>query len=146
MRTRVLVVGVAFAAAGMITACERTTPGTVAMTTEPGFSISTTSRPTTSSPRSTTPRSTTPNSTTPRSTTPRTPGSGPRSDALSMACQEYVDLDPAEQESVIDEIINQSDSVFDPSQRDIAKIFVDGTCTFLPEAVVSELLLGGPPP
>ena len=141
MRTRVLFAATAFAAMGLISGCNQTTPGTVAMTTEPGF----TQRTTTTRPSTTTPRTTTPRSTTPRSTTPGSTPTGPRSDSLSMSCGEYVTLDPDEQTSVVEDIINQPDSVFPPDQQEIAKILVDGTCSFLPDAVVSELLLGTPP-
>jgi hypothetical protein len=134
MRTCVLVAVATFVVAGAVAGCDRTTPGTVAMTTEPGGStrISTSARPTTSSPRPSTPR-----------TSPGTPPSG---DALDVTCQEYVDLDEADQTALIEEILNDETSVLGPGDTEIAKTLADAVCTFLPTSKVSEVLLGETPP
>jgi len=141
MRTRVLIAGASIVLAAGITACERTTPGTVAMTTEPGASLSTT------------PRSTT------RPTLPSFPGipglpSTPRtssdvpppSNSLTMTCEEYNDLDPDTQTAVIEKIVAQEGSVIGPQNTEIAKTLADAMCQFMPTSTVNELLLGGSPP
>jgi hypothetical protein len=134
MRTRVLVVAATFVVAGAIAGCDRTTPGTVAMTTEAGQStrISTSSRPTTSAPRTSTPR-----------TSSNAP---PPGDALAVTCEEYVDLDEADQTAVIEEILKDETSVLSPGDAEIAKTLADAVCTFLPDSTVSEILLGETPP
>jgi hypothetical protein len=134
MRTRVLVAAATFAVAGAIAGCDRTTSGTVAMTTEAGSptKISTSSRPTTSSPRTSTPKTS--------SSAP------PPGDALSVTCAEYVDLDPADKTAVIEEILKDQASVLSPGDAEIAKTLADAVCTFLPESTVSAILLGETPP
>ncbi|MBJ7341665.1 hypothetical protein [Mycolicibacterium sp.] len=144
MRTRVLVAVAAFVVAGATAGCDRTTPGTVAMTTEAGSStrISTSSRPTTSSPRTSSPRTSSP-----RTSTPRTSSEAPPpGDALNVTCAEYVDLDTAQQRAVIEEILKDKTSVLSPGDAEIAKTLADAVCTFLPESKLSEILLGETPP
>lgn len=139
MRTRVLVAAATFIVAGVITGCDRTTPGTVAMTTEPGGSTrtSTSTRPTTSSPRTSSPRT----------STPRTSSDAPPSgDALDVTCKEYADLDEASQTALVEEILNDRNSVLGPGDAEIAKSLADAVCTFLPTSKVSEILLGETPP
>jgi hypothetical protein len=136
MRTRVLVAAATFLVAGVLTGCDRTTPGTVAMTTEPGGSL----RTTTSSPRTSTPRTSTPR-------TPRTSSDAPPpGDALEVTCQEYVDLDEADQTALIEAILSDESSVLAPKDSEIAKTLADAVCTFLPASKVSEILLGETPP
>jgi hypothetical protein len=134
MRTRVLLAAATFVVAGALSGCDRTTTGTVAMTTEPGYSsrTSTPSRATPSSPRTSTPR-----------TSPRTPPSG---DALDVTCSEYVGLDEASQTALIEEILNDETSVLGPGDAEIAKTLADAVCTFLPTSRVSDILLGETPP
>jgi hypothetical protein len=134
MRTRVLVAAATFVVAGAIAGCDRTTGGTVAMTTEAGPStrISTSSRPTTSAPRTSTPR-----------TSSNAP---PPGGALAVTCEEYVDLDKAGQTAVIEEILKDEKSVLSPGDAEIAKTLADAVCTFLPDSTVSEILLGETPP
>jgi hypothetical protein len=132
MRTRVLVAGAAILLAAGITACERTTPGTVAMTTEPGASTTRSSTPSTSQPRTSSPR-----------TSSNVP---PPSDSLTMTCKAYLDLDPDTQTAVVDEILKQEGSVLGPQNTEIAKTLADAVCQFLPTSTVSEILLGGSPP
>lgn len=140
MRTRVLVAGASILLAAGITACERTTPGTVAMTTEPGASLST-------------PRSTS------RPTMPSLPGipglpSTPRtssnvpppSNSLTMKCEEYNGLDADTQLAVIQKIVSQDGSVIGQQNVEIAKTLADAMCQFIPSSTVNELLLGGSPP
>ncbi|BDX29804.1 hypothetical protein TUM20985_03510 [Mycobacterium antarcticum] len=134
MRLRVLVAAATFVVAGAIAGCDRTTPGTVAMTTEAGPSTrtSTSSRPTTSSPRTSTPR-----------TSSEAP---PPGGALGVTCSEYVDLDDAGKTAVIEEILSSENSVLGTGDAEIAKTLADAVCTFLPDSTVSEILLGGTPP
>ena len=118
--------------------CDRTTPGTVAMTTEPGGSTrsstpSTSSRPTTSSPRTSTPRTS--------SEAPPAPG-----DAAAVTCRDYENLDPASQTALIEEILSGRSSVLGPGDAEIAKSLADAVCTFLPTTKVSDILLGESPP
>jgi len=117
-----------------IAACERSTPGTVAMTTEPGMS---TPRPSTSSPRTSSPRT----------SSPRTSSDvPPPSNSLTMTCEEYNDLDPDTQTAVIAEIVAQDGSVIGAQNTEIAKTLADAMCQFMPTETVNELLLGGSPP
>lgn len=124
MRTRVLVAAVTFVVTGAIAGCDRTTPGTVAMTTEPGGAThtSTSSRPTTSS------------------------DAPPPGDALDVTCKEYVGLDEASRTALIAEILNGETSVLGPGDAEIAKSLADAVCTFLPTSKVSDILLGETPP
>ncbi len=137
MRKRVLIAGATLMLAAGITACERTTPGTVAMTTEPGF---TTTRTSTPFPLPTLP-------TRPGTSTPRTSSNvPPPGDSLTMTCEQYIDLDPDTQTAVIEEILAQEGSVLGPQNTEIAKTLADAVCQFLPTSTVSEILLGGGPP
>jgi hypothetical protein len=132
MRTRVLVAAATFVVAGAISGCDRTTTGTVAMTTQPGPSTRTsTSRPSTSSPRT---------------STPRTPSQAPPGDAASVTCADYVDLDDDAKTALIEEILTDETSVLGPDDAEIAKTLADAVCTFLPDSTVSEILLGETPP
>jgi hypothetical protein len=141
MKTRVLVAGASILLAAGITACERTTPGTVAMTTEPGASLSTPQR-TTSLP------------TLPSfpglpglPSTPRTSSNvPPPPNSLTMKCEEYNGLDADTQLSVIQKIVSQDGSVIGQQNIEIAKTLADAMCQFIPSSTVNDLLLGGSPP
>jgi hypothetical protein len=63
-----------------------------------------------------------------------------------MTCKEYSGLDEDTQQAVIDEILGQEGSVLGPENAELAKTLADATCGFLPDAVLSEILFGGPPP
>jgi hypothetical protein len=132
MRTRVLIAGAAIVLAAGITSCERSIPGTVAMTTEPGPSTTRSSAPSTSRPSTSRP-----------STSSDVP---PPSDSLTMTCKDYTDLDPDTQTAVVQEILTQEGSVLGPENAEIAKSLADAVCQFLPDSTVSEILLGGGPP
>ena len=116
--------------AGALAGCGHTVTGTVAMTTEPGATTRTTSKPSTS-----------PRTSSPRTSTPATPG-----DAQSVTCSQYNDLDDADKTAVIDEILATEGSMLGPENTDIAKTLADAVCQFLPNGKVSEILLGSPPP
>ena len=143
MRTRVLIAGATLVLAAGITACERTTPGTVAMTTEPGPSTPRTSTPSIPGLPSITGLPGTPGTSSPR-TSSNVP---PPSNSLTMTCKQYIDLnDEDTQSAVIEEILKQEGSVLGPQQTEIAKTLADAVCQFLPTSTVSEILLGGGPP
>jgi hypothetical protein len=133
MRTRVAVAALTVVVAGILAGCDRTTAGTVAMTTEAGPStrISTSPRPTTSAPRTSSPQ--------PSSDVP------PPCDALAVTCKQYGGLDQASRTAVIQEIPSNDASTFSPEDTEIATTLADAMCTFLPESTVAEILLGGPP-
>jgi hypothetical protein len=141
---RVWIAGASILLAAGITACERTTPGTVAMTTEPGASLSTSQR-TTSQP------------TLPSfpglpgipglPSTPRTSSNvPPPPNSLTMKCKEYNGLDADTQLAVIQQIVSQQGSAIGRQNIEIAKTLADAMCQFIPDSTVSELLLGGSPP
>jgi hypothetical protein len=138
-----LVAGASILLAAGITACERTTPGTVAMTTEPGASLST-------SPRSTS-RPTLPSfpglpGIPGLPSTPRTSSNvPPPSNSLTMKCKEYNGLDADTQLAVVQQIVSQQGSVIGQQNIEIAKTLADAMCQFIPDSTVSQLLLGGPP-
>jgi hypothetical protein len=134
MRTRVLVAAALFVVAAAVAGCDRTTEGTVAMTTEAGPPLrsSTSSRPTPSSPRTTLPRTSSP--------------APPPGDALALTCKQYVGLDEASRTAVVEEILKDQSSVLSPGDADIAKTLADAVCTFLPDSTVAEILLGETPP
>ncbi|MEU0498163.1 hypothetical protein [Mycobacterium sp. NPDC006124] len=137
MRTRVLVAAALVAVTAAVAGCDRTTEGTVAMTTEAGppLSTSTSSRPIPTLP--TLPRTNTPG---PSSPAP------PPGDALALTCEQYVGLDEASRTAVIQEILKDQNAVLGPNEADIAKTLADAVCTFLPDSTVSEILLGETPP
>jgi len=134
MRTCVLVAAALFVVATAVAGCDRTTEGTVAMTTEAGppLQSSTPSRPTPSSPRTTLPRTSAP--------------VPPPGDAFSITCKQYVGLDEASRAGVVEEILKDQTSVLSPGDADIAKTLADAVCTFLPDSTVAEILLGETPP
>jgi hypothetical protein len=116
---------------GVLAGCSHTTAGSVAMTTEPGPSTTRSSNPT-------------PTSTIPSSSAPSAPGAPAPGDAMTMTCKEYSELDEDSQQAVIDEIVGEQGSLIGPENAELAKTLADATCGFLPDAVLSEILLGGP--
>ena len=133
MNAHVRTAAAALIAVGVLAGCSQTTTGTVAMTTEPGPSTTRSSKPT-------------PTGDSPTSSAPSTPGAQAPDDAMTMTCKEYSDLDEDTQQAVIDEIIGQEGSMIGPENGELAKTLADATCGFLPDAVLSEILFGGPPP
>lgn len=132
--------------AGLTAGCERTTPGTVAMTTQPGPPLTSTTR-------------------TPTSTMPGLPGIEipdiqipgfprntdvpvvpPPPNALSMTCGEFNKLDEATRLAVIREILAQENNPLGPNGESVGQMLVEAACQFLPDATVSEVLMGSPPP
>ena len=145
MKTHVRVTAAALIIAGLATGCQRTTEGTVAMTTEPG-------PPLTSAPSPRTPSTGLPG-------LPNIPGIEipglPNTDlpevpappnALTMTCSEYNDLDEATQLAVIRAILAQRNNSLGPEEEMVALLMANSMCQFLPDAVVSDMVLGGSPP
>jgi hypothetical protein len=121
---------------GVTAGCERTVPGTVAMTTQPGPTTttrpSTTSRPTASAPTRTS------------SPTPEVPAPA---NALTMTCKEFTGLDDATKKAVVKAILDQEkDSPFGMLGTEFAESIASTMCEFLPESTVREVLMGSPPP
>lgn len=113
-------VAAALMCVGLAAACVRTTEGTVAMTTQPGAPLDS-SRSTTS------------------------PGVAP-SDAMTMSCGEFIDLDAEDRLAVVDEILATGASVFGPLGQEFASSMAHTMCQFLPGSTVYEILMGAPPP
>ena len=148
MKTHVRVTAAALIVIGLAAGCQRTTEGTVAMTTQPG-------PPLASSPR------------TPSTALPSIPGLPnipipdiripglPDTDlpevpappnALTMTCAEYTDLDDATKLAVVRAILAQESNPLGPEDEMVALIMADSMCQFLPDSVVNEVVLGGSPP
>jgi hypothetical protein len=145
MRTHVLVVGAALILAGLTAGCDRTTPGTVAMTTEPGPPITSTTR----APSTTMPGL-------PGIPIPDIPFPGfPKNtdvpvvpappNALTMTCSEFNKLDEATRLAVIRAILAQENNPLGPNAESVGQILVEAGCQLLPQATVSEVLMGTPP-
>ena len=155
MRTHLRVTAAALVFVGLATGCARTTPGTVAMTTEPGPPIAAPSQP----PSADEPGfpgipglpglpsipglPQIPGFPMPGNTDlPKVPAPP---NALTMKCSEYTDLDEATQLAVIRAILAEQKNE-GPEAEMIAMIMATTMCGFLPSAVVKEVVLGGSPP
>ncbi|WP_374158538.1 hypothetical protein ACEWX3_01750 [Mycobacterium sp. G7A2] len=130
---------------GLTTACQRTTEGTVAQTTEPGPPLP--SAPTTTSGRPgipglpEIPGIPIPNIPLPTRNTnvPEVPAPP---NATTMTCGEYNDLDEATRVAVVREILAQENNPLGPDGEFVGQILADAACQFLPGARVSEILMG----
>jgi hypothetical protein len=149
MRTHVWVVSVVMAGAalilaGLATGCERTTPGTVAMTTQPGPPItSTTKTPTTVPGLPGIPIPDIPIPGFPRNTDVPVVPAPPN--ALTMTCSEFNKLDEATRLAVIRAILAQGNNPLGPNGESVGQMLAEAACQFLPQASVSEVLMGSPP-
>ena len=137
MRIHLLAVATAALCVGLATGCERTVPGTVAMTTQPGATTAqrpstTTSRPTALAPT----RTSSPTSTVPAP-----------ANAVTMSCKDYNGLDDATRTAVVRAILDQEkDSPFGMLGEDFAVSMATTMCQFLPQSTVREVLVGSPHP
>jgi hypothetical protein len=145
MRTHVWVAGAALILAATTAGCERTTPGTVAMTTQPGPPITSTTRtPTTTVPGL-------PGIPMPDIPIPGFPGNTnvpvvpAPPNALTMKCTEFNKLDEATRLAVIRAILAQENNPLGPNGESVGQMLVEAACQFLPQATVSEVLMGTPP-
>jgi hypothetical protein len=119
---------------GMTTGCERTVPGTVAMTTQPG---PTTTRPSTTKSR--------PTAAPTRTSSPTSEVPAP-ANALTMTCKEFTGLDDATQKAVVKAILDQEkDNPFGTLGTEFAESIASTMCEFLPDSTVREVLMGSPP-
>jgi hypothetical protein len=144
MRTHVWVAGAALILAGLTAGCERTTPGTVAMTTQPGPPLTTITRtPTTVPGLPGIPIPDIPIPGFPRNTNVPVVPAPPN--ALTMTCSEFNDLDEATRLAVIREILAQENNPLGPDGESVGQMLVEAACQFLPDATVSEVLMGTPP-
>jgi hypothetical protein len=140
VRIRLMAVIAAVLCLGLATACEKTVPGTVAQTTQPGAPLTTT-RTSTTTTKTSSPRTTTTRTSTPTSEVPAP------ANAQTMTCKEYADLDDATRKAVVKAILDQEkDSPFGMLGEDFAESMATTMCQFLPDATVKEVLMGSPPP
>jgi hypothetical protein len=144
MKTHLRVTAAALILLGVITACGRTTEGTVAMTTEPGPPINSPTRTTSPSipgmpnfPGIPIPSLPIPGRS---SDVPEVP---PPPNALTMKCSEFSELDEANRLAVVREILKQENNPLGPDGESIGQMLVEAACQFLPDATVNEVLLGG---
>ena len=137
--------GAALILAGLTAGCERTTPGTVAMTTQPGPPIASATRtPTTPVPGLPgIPMPDIPIPGFPRNTDlPEEPAPP---NALTMTCSEFNKLDEATRLAVIRAILAQENNPLGPDGESVGQMLAEAACQFLPQATVSEVLMGTPP-
>jgi hypothetical protein len=145
MRTHVWVAGAALILAGLTVGCEHTTPGTVAMTTQPGPPItSTTKTPPTVPGLPGIPIPNIPIPGFPRNTDVPVVPAPPN--ALTMKCSDFNKLDEATRLAVIRAILAQKNNPLGPNGESVGQMLVEAACQFLPQATVSEVLMGSPPP
>jgi hypothetical protein len=147
MKTHVRVTAAALILIGLATGCQRSTEGTVAMTTEPG--------PPLTAPTQTEPSSPSlpgfPNIPLPDIQIPGLPNTDlpevpAPPNATTMTCSEYTDLDDATKLAVIRAIIAEEGNPPGPEGEMIALIMADSMCQFMPDAVVNEVVVGMSPP
>jgi hypothetical protein len=120
---------------GMTTGCERTVPGTVAMTTQPGPTTTTRPPRTTSRPTAAPTRTSSPTSEVPAP-----------ANALTMTCKEFTGLDDATKKAVVKAILDQEkDNPFGTLGTEFAESIASTMCEFLPDSTVREVLMGSPP-
>jgi hypothetical protein len=145
MRTHVLVAGAALILAGLTAGCERSTPGTVAMTTQPGPPINSpsTKTPTTVPGLPGIPIPDIPIPGFPRNTDVPVVPAPPN--ALTMTCTDFNKLDEATRLAVIRAILAQENNPLGPNGESVGQMLAEAACQFLPQATVSEVLMGKPP-
>jgi hypothetical protein len=148
MRTNVWLAATALILAGLATGCERTTEGSVALTTQPGPPLTTTSSP----PPTNEPGFQIPGL--PGITIPNIPGLPgspdtslpevpPPAGALTMKCSEYSGLDDATKLAVVKAILAEKGSPLGPGSESISKLLADTMCQLAPDEPVSQVVAGG---
>jgi hypothetical protein len=151
MRTHVRATAAALIVIGLATGCQRTTEGSVAMTTEPGPPINTAPTQTAPSSPSIPGLPDLPNFPLPEIQIPGLPNTDlpevpAPPNALTMTCSEYTGLDDATKLAVIRAILAQETNPLGPEDEMVALIMADSMCQFLPDAVVNDMVRGGSPP
>lgn len=150
MRTHVWAAAAVLILAGLTAACERTTSGTVAMTTQPGPPITSTTR----TPRAVPGLPGIPIPTLPNLPNIPIPGFPNNTkvpvvpappNAQTMTCGDFNKLDPATQLAVVRAILAKQNNPLGPNGESIGQMLVEAACQFLPQATVSEVLTGTPP-
>lgn len=150
MRTHLRVTAAALIVIGIAVGCSRTTTGTVAMTTQPGPPLSAPSQtPSTDEPGTggipglpsipglpQIPGLPLPGN----SNVPEVPAPA---NATTMKCSEYTKLDEATQLAVIKAILAEKGGTGTQEEQTVALILATSMCTFLPSAVVKEVVTGG---
>jgi len=140
MAATVVSVGVVL---GLTTACQRTTEGSVAQTTQPGPPLTSAPTPDRRTPTIPgLPEITLPNIPLPTRNTniPEVPAPA---NALTMKCAEFSDLDEATRVAVVREILAQESNPLGPDGEFVGQILADAACQFLSGARVSDVLMGG---
>jgi hypothetical protein len=66
-------------------------------------------------------------------------------DALTMTCQKFNGLDEATRLAVIRAILAKQSNPLGPNGEEIGGLLAEAACQFLPDAKVSEVLMGTPP-
>ena len=66
--------------------------------------------------------------------------------ALTMKCSDFNKLDEATRLAVIRAILAQKNNPLGPDGEGVGQMLVEAACQFLPQATVSEVLMGSPPP
>ena len=137
--------GAALILAGLTAGCERSTPGTVAMTTQPGPPITSpsTKTPTTVPGLPGIPIPDIPIPGFPRNTDVPVVPAPPN--ALTMTCSDFTKLDEATRLAVIRAILAQENNPLGPNGESVGQMLAEAACQFLPQATVSEVLMGKPP-
>jgi hypothetical protein len=156
MRTHLRVTAAALVFVGLTAGCSRTTEGSVAMTTEPGPPISAPTRsPSTSDPGF--PGIPGLPSIPGLPQIPGLPGMPGNTNVPevpapanfdTMKCSEFTKLDEATQRAVVKAILEQQGGQQGqgPESEMVASLLASTMCSFLPSAVVKEVVLGGSPP
>jgi hypothetical protein len=141
MKTHVRVTAAALILVGVTTACQRTTEGSVAMTTEPGPPLTSPTMPSIPGmPSFPIPNLPLPTRNTDLPEVPAPPN------ALTMTCEEFSGLDEATRLAVIRAILEQENNPLGPNGEGVGQMLAEAACQFLPEATVNEVLLGSGPP
>ena len=148
MKTHVRVTAAALILLGVTTACQRTTEGSVAMTTQPGPPLTSPEGPTVpSGPESPgLPNLPFPDIEIPGMPNTDLPEVPAPPNATTMACSEYVELDDATKLAVIRAIIASRENPPGEGAELAALMMADAMCQFMPDAEVNEVVIGLPPP
>lgn len=146
MKTRVRVTTAALAGLAIVlgasTACQRTTEGAVAQTTQPGPPLTTEpSAPSRLPSIPGLPEITIPNLPLPTRGTD-VPVVPPPPNATSMTCEEYNGLDEPTRVAVVRAILEQGSNPLGPNGETVGQLLADAACQFLPSAKVSDVLMG----